>query len=84
MSNILSETFRAQSNTAWTLLWENITGARLNLSTCSAQFRETCEASTIMPRRFISITVAQPSFDKPPWTGPTFEVDESANALLQT
>jgi hypothetical protein len=36
------------------------------------------------PIRFISFIADRPSLESPPWTGPILEVEESANALLQT
>lgn len=92
--------FRGQSKTDFAFEWENITGALLSAMACFAQSGETWDKSISMPgpdqyivdhqsdpngpSRFISLMADLPSLESPPWTGPIFEVDESANALLQT
>jgi hypothetical protein len=84
MSKISSGTFLGQLKTPLTLLCENITGALLSSRNCLAQPSLTWLASTIMPMRFISLIAERPRCDNSPCTGPTFEVLESAKALLQT
>lgn len=41
-----------------------------------------CLGFSVLPILFISFTAERPKEDKPPCTGPIFEVEESAKALL--
>ena len=67
-SSTSSGTLRGESQSAYALLCEKMTGA---VATCSASrivSGEVCERSTSMPARFISLTTSRPKAVKPPWT----------------
>ena len=59
---------------------EAMTGAVLIASTSSNVASETCEMSTIMPRRFISRTTSRPKSLRPALLG--VSVDESAQSTF--
>ncbi len=76
-----SGTLRGLSQTARALLCEKITGARAASSASCMVAGETCDRSTSMPIRCISLTTSRPKSVSPPAS--TSSVAESAHPTLR-
>lgn len=61
--------------------WDATTGARVVSSASKNVLSETCEMSTIIPRRFSSRTTSLPNDVRPSWAGAS--PDESAHCVLR-
>lgn len=79
-SSTSSGAFRGLSVTARAELWLKTTGASLTSSASRIVSADTCERSTIIPRRFISRTTSRPNSVSPPATGAS--VAESAHGVF--
>uniref|UniRef100_A0A182V5K2 Uncharacterized protein n=1 Tax=Anopheles merus TaxID=30066 RepID=A0A182V5K2_ANOME len=81
-----SGTLRELLQMAWAEECEKMTGAFEVASASSIVGTETCDRSTIMPSRFISVTTSVPKCERPPMWGTrpgSSTLQQSAHGVLQ-
>lgn len=80
-----SGTFRELLQMAWADEWEKMTGALEVANASSIVGTDTCDRSTIIPSRFISVTTSVPKWDRPPMWGTrpgSSTLQQSAHGVL--